>query len=100
MTVHNLTTRTGSIVLLGAFTDPADRDRWSTITAWARGHDVEPVHACSEDALVAIATDDVLDGLCTPDEAQTLQEVRRRGIPCVGLDDAARELSCLHPPTR
>jgi len=100
MTVHNLTTRTGSIVVLGAVTDPVDRARWSTIAEWARGHDVEPVDTCCDDALVAVATDDVLDGLCTADEAQILQEVRRRGIPCIGLDDAARELSVLHRPPR
>jgi hypothetical protein len=71
---------------------------------WATGHGLETTRTFAGGPVVcAVATEDVLDGLCLPSEATMLQRVRREGIPCISVHDAPEriidEIGALTPLT-
>ncbi|MDV7354410.1 hypothetical protein R4282_15505 [Rhodococcus oxybenzonivorans] len=77
---------------------------WAAMRVWATGHGLETTRTFAGGPVVcAVATEDVLDGLCLPSEATMLQRVRREGIPCISVHDAPEriidEIGALTPLT-
>lgn len=60
------------------------------VTQWLARHGLEPTWALGGDLIAAIATEDVLDGLCTAPEATAVQHVRALDLPFIGVRDASR----------
>ncbi|MCQ4117870.1 hypothetical protein [Rhodococcus tibetensis] len=77
---------------------------WAAMRAWATGHGLETTRTFAGGPVVcAVATEDVLDGLCLPSEATMLQRVRSERIPCICVHDAPEriieEVGALTPVT-
>ncbi|MHA4849403.1 hypothetical protein L1080_007605 [Rhodococcus sp. MSC1_016] len=62
--------------------------QWLAMKQWASGRGIASISSCDGDVLCVIATEDVLDGLCTPAEAMAMQQARARGVPCVSVRNA------------
>ncbi|KXF48623.1 hypothetical protein AXA44_28520 [Rhodococcus sp. SC4] len=62
--------------------------RWVALRQWASDRGIESISECEGHVVCAIATEDVLDGLCSPSDAMAMQLARARGVPCVGVRDA------------
>ncbi|WP_037175880.1 hypothetical protein [Rhodococcus sp. UNC363MFTsu5.1] len=56
---------------------------------WLVRHGLESTRALGDDLLGAIATEDVLDGICSAADAAAVQHVRALGVPCVRMEPAA-----------
>ncbi|MCQ4119343.1 hypothetical protein [Rhodococcus tibetensis] len=63
-------------------------NRWLELKRWASGRGIASITSCEGDVLCAIATEDVLDGLCTPSDAMVMQQARARRVPCVSVRNA------------
>ncbi|MFG1784698.1 hypothetical protein ACGFIU_19855 [Rhodococcus oryzae] len=60
---------------------------------WVAAHGLESTRTLGDDLLVAIATEDVLDGICSAADAAAVQHVRALGVPCVGVAPTVPVLS-------
>ncbi|MFC7451327.1 hypothetical protein [Rhodococcus daqingensis] len=56
---------------------------------WLVRHGLESTRALGDDLLGAIATEDVLDGICSAADAAAVQHVRALGVPCVRVEPYA-----------
>lgn len=82
--------RSGRVLFIGnpsAFTEVTE---WATMKQWAAEHGLELTRDPDGDMICAIATEDVLDGMCSPSDAMAMQRTRVRGVPCVSVHDARR----------
>jgi hypothetical protein len=75
-----------SVVLIG---DPAELSEFSE---WASARGVCMTRDVGSDSLCAIATEDVLDGNCTPDDALQLSAAAKLGVRCLNTAEGRRLL--------
>lgn len=98
MNDHGTTSGAGRVLFIGTPTDPLELARWVSFRdgMLRRGLEVasstgpEAIECESiecESLLAAIVTDDVLDGICRPDEALALQRVRAADVRCLSVHD-------------
>jgi hypothetical protein len=84
-----MTTPNDRLVLVGTPSDAASVAHWAEVRRWAAEHGWETTRRVPEDgAWCAIATEEVLDGTCTPAEAIAMHAVRAAGIRCVSVHEA------------
>ncbi|MFC9549314.1 hypothetical protein ACFTWF_00510 [Rhodococcus sp. NPDC056960] len=81
-------TGTRRVLFVGNPGAGTERTQWAVLRQWASDRGMESISECEGDVVCAIATEDVLDGLCTPSDAMAMQLARARGVPCVGVRDA------------
>ncbi|WP_181762790.1 hypothetical protein [Rhodococcus spelaei] len=67
-----------------------DPDAFVEVARWLAHHGLESTPVPDGDLLGALATEDVLDGLCTSTEATAVQHARMLDIPLVGVRDTGR----------
>ncbi|MFZ2527988.1 MAG: hypothetical protein WAX14_10085 [Rhodococcus sp. (in: high G+C Gram-positive bacteria)] len=73
--------------------DEAEISQWTTVRALAPEYGWETTRRFSPNQITcAIATGDVLHGVCSPAEASTLCDVTASSIPCMSAEDALVEL--------
>ena len=71
----------------------AEVSQWTSVRDLASQLGWETTRRFSPDLVTfAIATDDVLEGVCTPSEASTLHDVTASSIPCMRAGDALTRL--------
>ncbi|SEL00027.1 hypothetical protein [Rhodococcus maanshanensis] len=75
-----------SVVLIG---DPAELSEFS---AWASAHGVFIAEDVDSDSLCAIATEDALDGTCSPEDALLLSAADKLGLQCLNTAEGRRLL--------
>lgn len=77
------------VVLVGSPAYPAAVTDWAAVQRWADQHGWETTRTVSAGRTwLAIATEDVLDGLCSPLEAAAMQALRADGARCVSIHAA------------
>lgn len=79
------------VLLIGTPASLAELTRWELVRRWAVEHGLTPTRELDERVVYAVATDNVLDGLCTPAEATLMQRAKSWGVPCSGVDEALRD---------
>ncbi|MBH0122818.1 hypothetical protein ACWDUD_09820 [Rhodococcus sp. NPDC003382] len=73
--------------------DEAEISQWTSVRDLASQQGWETTRRFTPDLITcAIATDDVLGGVCTPTEASTLRAVTASSIPCMRAGDALVQL--------
>jgi len=85
------------VVLVGTPCDAAARAHWDAVQSWADEHGwltTRDIPAAG-DVWGAVATEEVLDGMCSPTEAKVIYDVRAAGIPCVSVHRAPAMLASL-----
>lgn len=60
--------------------------QWAMLKQWAAEHGMEQARDPDADLLFVIATEDVLDGVCSPSEAMAVQRARADGVPCISAE--------------
>lgn len=60
-------------------------DSLAEAARWLTSNGLEPTRMPDGELVAAVATEDVLDGLCTATEAIAMQHVRARDVPCVSV---------------
>ncbi|MGW6379485.1 hypothetical protein ACWFRB_25800 [Rhodococcus sp. NPDC055112] len=75
-----------SVVLIG---DPAEL---SELSAYASAHGVVVTRDIDSASLCAIATEDVLDGNCTPEDAVLLGAAAKLGVRCLSMAEGRKLL--------
>jgi hypothetical protein len=77
------------LVLVGSPTEATAVERWAAVLRWAAHHGWETTSRVGGGPIrYAIATEEVLDGLCSPTEAAVLHAVHTAGIRCVSVYEA------------
>jgi hypothetical protein len=77
------------VVLVGTPSDAAAVADWAAMRSWATHHGWETSRTVSTGRTwLAIATEDVLDGTCSPAEATIMQALRADGVPCISVHNA------------
>jgi hypothetical protein len=56
---------------------------------WLAAHGLESTWELGDDLLGAIATEDVLDGICSAADVAAVLHVRALGVPCVRVEPSA-----------
>ncbi|HET8992320.1 MULTISPECIES: hypothetical protein [unclassified Rhodococcus (in: high G+C Gram-positive bacteria)] len=79
------------VLLIGTPSSLAELTQWELVRRWAVEHGLTPTRELDDRVVYVVATDNVLDGLCTPAEATLVQRARSRGVPCGGVDEALRD---------
>ncbi|MEE2031987.1 hypothetical protein [Rhodococcus chondri] len=83
------TTSEKRLVLVGTPSDAAAEAHWAEVQRWAARHGWEITCTVPEEgAWCAVATEEVLDGTCTPEEAMAMHAIRGAGIRCVSVYEA------------
>lgn len=81
-------TITGSryLLFIGHPSDLREVAHWAAMRQWAPQYELELTRTFTAGPLVcAIATEDVLAGICSPSEATTMQKVVSNGVPCTNV---------------
>ncbi|OYD61369.1 hypothetical protein [Rhodococcus sp. OK302] len=92
-----MATNSRFVLFIGHPSDLREVAHWAAMRQWAPEHALELTRTFAAGPLVcAIATEDVLGGICSPSEATTMQKVVSNGVPCVNVWEAPdRILHCL-----
>ncbi|MFD4369699.1 hypothetical protein [Rhodococcus sp. NPDC058521] len=77
------------VLFLGAPGTSAEATRWAMVKGWLQSEGILPVRRNHGEVLCVIASEDVLDGMCSPIEAAALQRARELGTPCIGIHESA-----------
>lgn len=88
------------LVLVGTPADSAAADHWAAVENWAEEHGWTTTSALPATGEVwgAVATEEVLDGICSAAEAELVYRVREAGIPLFSVHQAPAMLASLVPP--
>lgn len=76
------------VLFLGAPVTSTEATRFAMVRGWLQSEGILPVRQMHGAVLCVIASEDVLDGMCTPAEAAALQRARELGAPCIGIHDS------------
>lgn len=95
-----MTARQEQLVLVGTPADSAAADHWAAVQSWAEEHGwaISSELPAAGEVWGAVATEEVLDGICSPAEAELIYRVRAAGIPLLGVHQAPAVLASLTSP--
>ena len=95
-----MTARQEHVVLVGTPADAAAADHWAAVQNWAEenGWAVSSELPDMGEVWGAVATEEVLDGICSPAEAELIYRVRAAGIPLFSVHQAPAMLASLTVP--
>ncbi|PQP15065.1 hypothetical protein [Rhodococcus opacus] len=63
---------------------------WAMVKQWMVVHGLEPVRNPDGDVLCVVVTEDVLDGVCSTQDAETIERLRGRGVPVIDVHDTTQ----------
>lgn len=82
--------RSRRVLFIGNPTRYKEVSHWAMVKQWMVVHGLEPVRKIDGPALCAIVTEDVLDGIGSPQDALTVQHAREQGIPVISVHDSTQ----------
>jgi hypothetical protein len=77
--------RSRRVLFVGNPTRYVEVSYWSMVKQWMVVRGLEPVRNPDGDVLCVVVTEDVLDGVCSTKDAETIERLRGRGVPVISV---------------